>query len=91
MRFQPDNQKSQHPTMKFIRRLGPGPQPCSAARSCPDILELENGDFAIIGADITEAAKNCLPPTAGCGPHEKIIRIPRALLVGARHDIPASA
>ena len=49
---------------------------------------LESGDFAIIGIDITEAGKVKLPPTAGCGPDERIVLIPRNLLVGAKRDIP---
>jgi hypothetical protein len=38
-------------------------------------------------ADITDAA-GMLPPTAGCGPDERIIRIPRKTLVLAKWDIP---
>ncbi len=75
----------------FLRRLGndaPGPSLC--ARSCPDILELADGDFAIIGADITTEAADRLPLGSGCGPEERIVRIPRALLVRARQDIPAA-
>jgi hypothetical protein len=48
---------------------------------------LADGDFAVIGADITDAA-GMLPPTAGCGPDERIIRIPRKTLVLAKRDIP---
>jgi hypothetical protein len=80
--------------MKIIRRLGPDPheggKQSASLRGCPDILELESGDFAIIGADITDAANAHLPPTAGCGPDERIVRIPRATLVLARSDIPAT-
>lgn len=75
----------------FTKRLGPDPH-ANGARSagcsgCPDILELDNGDFAIIGADITAAAGE-LPPSAGCGPDERIVRIPRKTLVLAKTDIP---
>ena len=76
----------------FLRRLGPDPHangaPTAALRGCPDILELENGDFAIIGSDITESAAGNLIPTASCGPDERIIRIPRKTLVLAKPDIP---
>jgi hypothetical protein len=45
--------------MNIIRRLGPDPhhagRQSSALQGCPDILELQNGDFAVIGIDITEA------------------------------------
>jgi len=76
----------------FLRRIGPYPQAsglqCSGCRSCPDIWELDNGDFAVIGLDITDTALPKLPPTAGCGPDERIVRLPRKLLVNARRDIP---
>ena len=76
----------------FIRRLGIEADaailPCAGGHSCPDILELANGDFAVIGKDITEFAGH-LPAGSGCGADEKLVRIPRALLVRARADIPA--
>ncbi len=78
----------------FKNRLGPDPH-ANGAKSvgcsgCPDIFELDNGDFAIIGADMTAAA-GLLPPSAGCGPDERIVRIPRRTLVLAKVDIPDSA
>lgn len=80
--------------MTFIKRLGPDPHADGAktlgCRGCPDIWELENGDFAVIGADITAAAGQ-LPPSASCGPDERMVRIPRKTLVLAKHDIPDRA
>ena len=76
----------------FTRRLGQDPHAHGARTSslagCPDLLELESGDYAVIGVDITEAARARMFPTAGCGPDERVVRIPRALLVGAKRDIP---
>jgi hypothetical protein len=76
----------------FLRRIGSDPQAgglqCSGCRGCPDIWELADGDFAVIGADITDTAASKLPPTAGCGPDERIVRLPRKLLVNAKRDIP---
>lgn len=76
----------------FLRRLGSDPHANGAKSAgcsgCPDMFELEDGDFAIIGCDITEIAVSKLPPTAGCGPDERIIRIPRKLLLQAKRDIP---
>ena len=63
----------------FIRRLGittPGENYC--AKSCPDILELADGDFAVIGADITTLAASSLPPGSGCSAEERIVRMSRA-------------
>ncbi len=79
--------------MIFMKRIGPDPHEGGAAtpgcRGCPDIWELDNGDFAVIGADITELSSS-LPASANCGPDERIVRIPRKTLVRAKNDIPNS-
>ncbi len=76
----------------FLRRLGPDPHANGvrtiAVQGCPDIFELSSGDFAIIGLDITQISTPHLPLTASCGPDERIVRIPRNLLVNAKRDIP---
>ena len=78
----------------FLRRLGPDPHahgaqtPC--LQGCPDVFELETGDFAVIGRDITAEAAAKLPPSAGCGPDERIVWIPRKTLVLAKPDIPST-
>lgn len=76
----------------FLRRLGPDPHAhgahTAALQGCPDIWELENGDFAVIGRDMTKEVHAHLPPTASCGPDEKIIVVPRKTLVFAKRDIP---
>ena len=64
---------------------------CSSGHNCPDVLELEGGDFAVIGTDITEAATGNLPQGSGCGPGECVVRVPRKLLVEARAGIPVVA
>lgn len=79
-------------TPKFVRRIGPDPHAngakTEALQNCPDLWELADGNFAVIGIDITSQAANGLPPTAGCGPDERVIWIPRRLLVAARSEIP---
>ena len=81
-----------NPDLRFLRRIGPDPHANGAQtialNKCPDVWELANGDFAVIGIDMTEAAIGSLPPTAGCGPDERIVRIPRNLLVNVKRDIP---
>ena len=76
----------------FTRRLGPDPHANGATTAaldgCPDILELENGDFAVIGIDITDSAAGQLAFGASCGRDERIVRIPRQTLVLAKPDIP---
>jgi len=78
----------------FIRRLNPEPlnadaPQCYSTYGCPDLWELADGDFAVIGADITVLAAQ-LPPGAGCAPEERMVKIPRRLLVGAKPHIPDS-
>jgi hypothetical protein len=76
----------------FLRRIGPDPHAngaqTSSASGCPDILEMEGGDFAIIGVDITEDAAARLAFGASCGADERIVRVPRKTLVLAKADIP---
>jgi hypothetical protein len=73
----------------FVRRLIPAEavRPCQSTYGCPDLWELADGDFAVIGEDLTALAP-LLPPEAGCAPHERMVRVPRALLVQARAAIP---
>ena len=74
----------------FERRLVPAAAvlPCQSTNGCPDLWELVDGDFAVIGADITALAGE-LPPEAGCAPGERIVKIPRALLIAAKVNIPS--
>lgn len=74
----------------FARRLLPteAVRPCRSTSGCPDLWELADGDFAVIGEDLTAFADQ-LPPTAGCAPNERIVRVPRELLVRAKPVIPS--
>jgi hypothetical protein len=78
--------------LTIIRRLGPDPHAngakTDALEGCPDLFELEDGDFLAIGIDVTGEARRKLPSSAGCGPDERIVRIPRKTLVLAKCDIP---
>ena len=77
--------------MTFLKRLAPESAGsvvrCYGTAGCPDIWQLDDGDFAVIGADITQHASE-LPPSAGCAPHERMVKIPRRLLVQAKAHIP---
>ncbi|MCI0562264.1 MAG: hypothetical protein MN733_27575 [Nitrososphaera sp.] len=80
------------PSPYFLRRIGPEPgagaERCVLLDNCPDLWELQDGDFAVIGADVTEQLRPHLPPGAGCGEGEKIVRLPRRTLVLAKSNIP---
>src|SRR4051794_34429190 len=73
-------------TPTFRRRLGPNA--CFKTEACPAILELDTGDFAVIGVDVTQESTGRLPPGTACGTEERIIRIPRNVLILAKRDIP---
>jgi hypothetical protein len=54
----------------------------------PDILQLDDGGFAIIGVDITDQVEGLEALPARCAPNERVVRIPRNTLIAARPDIP---
>lgn len=63
---------------------------CTGGHGCPGLFELKTGDFAVIGKDITTEAVSWLPPGSSCGPSERIIAVPRDVMIQARPDIPRS-
>lgn len=73
--------------MKAIRRLNSSVL-CLGRDSCPDFFELDNGDFALIGEDISGQADQILLPDAGVGPTERLIRVPREVILSAKRQIP---
>ena len=75
----------------FLRRLGQfeGTQ-CSSGHYCPQILEMVDGDYAAVGPDITDEAVKAMPPGPGIGPKEGAVRIPRAVMIAVRTELPAA-
>lgn len=76
--------------MHFVRRLGTAPREraCASDLSCPDVFELSDGRFAIIGEDLTADLVPLLPADAGVASYERIIVVDREVLIGAKTDIP---
>jgi hypothetical protein len=76
--------------MEIVRRLGLSPQERGSLGNgtCPDVFELDNGDFAVIGTDCTDQLDAKLPPGAARAGYERIVVITRETLVTARRDIP---
>ena len=75
----------------FMRRLGRSPQELgltSGSESCPDIWEMDNGDVAVIGRDVTALVAERLPEGVSVGPDERLVIIPRSLLAAAKPDMP---
>ncbi|MEV7889934.1 hypothetical protein ACWD3I_27490 [Streptomyces sp. NPDC002817] len=75
---------------QIVRRLGASPRERGSATgaTCPDIFELADGNFAIIGTDATDSLDSQLPADAARADYERIVVITRETLVRARADIP---
>jgi hypothetical protein len=75
---------------QIVRRLGVAPRHrgSTTGATCPDIFELANGDFAVIGKDMTDSLDSQLPPDAARADYERIVVITRETLVKAKTDIP---
>ncbi|GCD36565.1 hypothetical protein OEIGOIKO_04329 [Streptomyces chrestomyceticus JCM 4735] len=55
--------------------------------SCPDLFELSDGRFAVIGTDMTADLDGKLPADASRADYEKIVVITRDTLLRAKSDI----
>ncbi|MEW1654686.1 hypothetical protein [Streptomyces sp. NPDC093707] len=80
------------PTTSFTRRLGKSPQELGVTTDdpdCPDVWELENGDVAIIGRDLTDTLGKALPAGVSVGDDERLVVIPRSMMIAAKSDIPS--
>lgn len=75
----------------FVRRWGKSPTSLGITDnnlSCPDLWELDNGDLAVIGRDLTESYVGRLPAGVTVGEDERLVIVPRGLLIKAKVDIP---
>lgn len=71
-----------------MRKLGVGgEQGSSGEKSCPNIFELENGDFAIVGTEATQDYIDHLPPGTKIAEYESIVHVPRYIIETAIKDI----
>ncbi|MGY0489934.1 hypothetical protein [Streptomyces sp. WG-D5] len=77
--------------MHIVRRIGvsPAERGSVGGQACPDIFELADGSFAIIGTDRTDQLDDRLPTDAARADHERIVVITRETLLRARTDILA--
>ncbi|MDS1271937.1 hypothetical protein RIF23_16715 [Lipingzhangella sp. LS1_29] len=81
------------PSAELRRRWGRSPQERAGASSggnCPDIWELDNGDVAVIGQDLTTSHRYRLPRGVSIDPGESMVVIPRSALISAKPHIPDS-
>lgn len=79
------------PTATLSRRLGKSALELgntTATPTCPDIWELSNGDVAVIGRDLTASYTDRLPTGVHIGDDERLVVIPRTMMIAAKPDIP---
>lgn len=76
--------------MKIVRRIGASPRQRGSlsGHACPDIFELSDGNFAVIGTDATLTLIHELPPGLPIADSDRIVIITRETLVRAKADIP---
>lgn len=75
-----------------MRRIGASPRErgSMSGETCPDIFELSDGNFAVIGTEATAELDNLLPFDAARADYERIVIVSRETLVRAKVDIPDS-
>ncbi|KOG37763.1 hypothetical protein AQJ84_38635 [Streptomyces resistomycificus] len=73
-----------------MRRIGVPPcdRGSTGGGNCPDIFELADGSFAVIGRDATDSLDPDLPADASRADYERIVVITRDTLIRAKADIP---
>jgi hypothetical protein len=79
------------PTADFRRRLGKSAHELGTTggdASCPELWELDNGDVAVIGTELTLTYRDRLPDGVSIDRGESLVVIPRSTIVSAKVDIP---
>lgn len=79
------------PQASFKRRIGRSADDLGKSNNnatCPDIWELDNGDVAVIGRDLTRTYADRLPNGVSVGYDERLVIIPGGMLRAAKTDIP---
>lgn len=79
------------PTADFRRRLGKSAHELGTTggdASCPELWELDNGDVAVIGTELTSTYRDRLPDGVSIDRGESLVVIPRSTIVSAKADIP---
>jgi hypothetical protein len=86
-----DGKWNADPAANFRRRLGKSAHELGSTSgdvSCPEIWELDNGDIAVIGTELTGDYTERLPGGVRIDPGEKLVVIPRSMMISAKPDIP---
>lgn len=76
--------------LKIVRRIGvpPSARGSNSGANCPDVFELSDGNFAVIGTEATAELERELPSDASRADYERIVIVSRETLIRAKTDIP---
>jgi hypothetical protein len=74
----------------ITRRIGDPPslRGSGTGETCPDLFELSDGNFAVIGTEATADLTHRLPPGITRADHEHIVILDRDTVIRAKRDIP---
>ncbi|MFI6704758.1 hypothetical protein ACIBJC_38495 [Streptomyces sp. NPDC050509] len=78
------------PSALFAHRLGKSAKELGnsdGSDECPDIWQLDNGDIAVIGRDLTSHYARRLPVGVALAADERLVIIPGNMLSAAKPDI----
>jgi hypothetical protein len=77
------------PPSSIRRRVGlaPAARACNTSCTCPDIYELEDGNFAVVGTNRTKELRDGIPADGGVAHYEDIVVITRETLLAAIKDL----
>lgn len=77
-------------SLRIVRRIGDPPKlrGSQTMETCPDIFELSDGSFAVMGTEATADLDPLLPSDAARADYERIVVITRETLLRAKRDIP---
>lgn len=76
---------------RFKRRVGKSALELGEtvhSNGCPDIWEMENGDFVVIGRDVSATYADQLPQSVTVRADERLVMVPRSMFIAAKPDIP---
>ncbi len=76
--------------LRIKQRIGVPPQSrgSTGGAHCPDIFELRDGRFAVIGTERTAEIRRAHPGMRALAPSEIVVVVDRCTLASAKVDIP---
>lgn len=71
----------------FKKRICKKESTTGGLKGCPDIWELNDGNYAVIGLRKTSIVGNHLPDDVTIGPDEELVILPKEVLKSIKNNI----